>query len=293
MKHKYIVTGATGKIGSAFVDKIGEGNYIGISRHWARKNLLKVDLSNWNGQLDGNFSDFDTVVHLAAKAHIDDCEEDRPLGKRGETWKDNVDATKNVVEFCRNTKKKLIFLSTECVFDGKKLKYTEKDQLCPINWYGVTKLESENIVASLPGALILRTVMAYDGRFAHKDIVRNFVSKLEKGKKVFAAIDQTVSFTYTRDIINAIVMSSVKDLKGIYHFAGRDAISVYQLVIEIGKLIGANSNLIIPATMKEILGKKRAALRLKNSVLDSSKFSEDTGLMSVGIIDGLRESLKI
>ncbi len=141
MKHKYIVTGATGKIGSALTARLGDGNYIGISRHETGRNLLRIDLSNWDGKSERDLSGFDTVIHLAAKTHIDACEKDRPLGRNGEAWKDNVDATRKIVEFCRLGKKKLIFLSTECVFDGKKEKYYEKDNPNPINWYGATKLD--------------------------------------------------------------------------------------------------------------------------------------------------------
>ena len=291
MIHKYIVTGATGKIGSALVEKIGDSNYIGISKHGIGKNLVKMDLSRWNSKMEKNFLDFDTVIHLAAKAHIDNCEEDRLLGKNSETWKNNVDATKNIVEFCRRTKKKLIYLSTECVFDGKKTKYNEKDCPIPINWYGVTKYESEKIVADLPNSLILRTVMAYDGKATHKDIVRIFASKLKKGEKVLAATDQIVSFTYTGDIVNAILISAAKNLKGIYHFAGQDALSVYELAIRISNLIGVNSDLVVPATMEKILGKKRSVLRLKNSVLSSANFIRETSFKPLKISVGLYKSL--
>lgn len=292
MNHKYIITGATGKIGSVLVEKLGEGNYLGISKDGVGKGLLKIDLSVWNGKLDKNYSEFDTVIHLAAKAHVDNCEEDRPLGEKGETWRNNVEATKKIVEFCRSTKRKLIYLSTECVFDGKKDKYAEQDLPNPINWYGETKYESEKIVASLPNSLILRTVMAYDGRFAFKDIVRELASRLKIGEKVFAATDQIISFTYTDDIVRALLVSSEKDLKGIYHFAGPDKLSIYELTKKIGMLMKTNADLIVPMTMEEILGKKRSCLRLKNSVLDSSKFNHAVGLRAININDGLKKSLK-
>lgn len=293
MNHKYIVTGATGKIGTALMAKIGKDKCIGLTKHGFGENLLKIDLSNWNGKLEGGFNNFDTVVHLAAKAHIDDCEKDRQFGKKGETWKSNVVATENVVEFCRKTNKKLIYLSTECVFDGKKKKYTEEDVPHPINWYGVTKLKSEKTVLSLPDALIIRTVMAYDGKSKHRDIVKDFATKLLKGEKVFAATDQIVSFTHTDDIIQAIQISSLKQLSGIYHFVGPEAVSVYHLALEIAKLIGVDSEMVISLTMEEILGKERALLRLRNSVLDYTKFCKTSDFRGIGIKEGLRKSLNI
>ena len=292
MEHEYLITGATGKIGNLLISKLDKSDYLGISRQKSDENMVNIDLSSWSFPTSNQFAEYDTVVHLAAKAHIDNCEKDRKFGENGETWKNNVEATRNVVEFCRQTKKKLIYLSTECVFDGKKNKYTETDIPHPINWYGETKLESEKIVASLPGSLILRTVMAYDGRSEHKDIVRDFASRLKKKEKLLAATDQIVSFTYTGDIVDAILISVENNLEGIYHFAGKDAVSIYELAVEIGKIIGANPNLIIPATMKDILGDEKAKLRLQNSVLNSSKFIKDTGFVGIRLIEGLNKSLK-
>jgi dTDP-4-dehydrorhamnose reductase len=291
MKHRYLITGATGKIGVFLINRLGIDEYLGISRQKSGKGIVNLDLSTWIFSSPDQFLEYDTVIHLAAKAHIDNCEEDRKFGKDGETWKNNVDATKNIVEFCRQTKKKLVYLSTECIFNGKKKKYTEKDIPCPINWYGETKLEAEKIVMSLPDSLILRTVMAYDGRQEHKDIVSDFAFKLEKKEKLIAATDQIVSFTYTGDIVDAILISSEKNLKGIYHFVGKDAVSVYKLAVEIGNIIGSDSSLIVPATVEDILGKKKAMLRLKNSVLDYSKFYKDTGFMALSLVEGLKRSL--
>lgn len=120
MKNKYIVTGATGKVGSMLIQRIDEKDFIGISRQEVGKNMIKADLTVWNGVNEAIPLSYNTVIHLAAKAHIDNCEKDRFLGEKGKTWKDNVIATKNIVEYCRETGRKLIYLSTECVFDGKK-----------------------------------------------------------------------------------------------------------------------------------------------------------------------------
>lgn len=293
MRHRFIVTGATGKIGSAFINKVGVQNCIGLSRQTKLMGYINIDLSSLNYKTFPNYSEFDTVVHLAAKAHIDNCEEDKIKGKYGPTWVNNVIATNNIVNYCRKTNKKLIYLSTECVFDGKKQKYSEEDKPNPKNWYGVTKLASEKIVSELPNALIFRTVMAYDGGTLHSDIVETFASSLRVGEAVIAAVDQIVSFTYTNDIINAILIGSETELKGIYHFAGHDKLSVYELAVNICKLLGIDRKLVSPRRMESILGKDRAELRLVNSVLDSSKFISKTGYRPTSIMDGLKMSLGI
>lgn len=291
MKHKYIVTGATGKIGSELIKTIGGGMCIGISKHKTANNLLKIDLSTWKGDINHNFSEYDTVIHLAAKAHIDNCEKDRVLSENGATWLDNVVATNNIVEFCKKTNKRLIFISSECVFDGNKNTYSEQDKPNPINWYGKTKHESEKLVGTYKNSIILRTVMAYGGTSVFPDIVWNFAKKLSGADKITAATDQIVSFTFIDDIILAILKSSEQNLKGVYHFAGPDKLSVYDLGIKICKLLGKDINNVVPATMEDILGRKRAILRPKNSVLNSAKFVKRTGFSGTNIDEGLQNVL--
>jgi dTDP-4-dehydrorhamnose reductase len=293
MTHKYIITGATGKVGTFLIGKLKGEDYIGISRTGLGKNIVRLDLTMPGSLKQTRFNDFDTVIHLAAKAHIDNCEEDRLLGKEGQTWTDNVVATQNVVDFCKKTNKKLIFLSTECVFDGVKESYSEDDIPNPINWYGETKLAAEKIVAGYPNSLILRTVMAYDSRPQHHDIVANFASKLSSGSEIKAATDQKVSFTYTGDIVDAILTAAEKNLSGLYHFAGSDILSVYDLAIRIANMLKINAENVIPTDMSQILGEKRAKLRLNNSILKSSKFIKETGFKPVSIQEGLKKSLKV
>src|SRR3990167_7390806 len=62
----------------------------------------------------------DVIIHLAAITHIDRCEKDKKNGKNGEVWKVNVEGTAEIAKYCAKHKIQLIFLSTECVFDGKQ-----------------------------------------------------------------------------------------------------------------------------------------------------------------------------
>lgn len=291
MKHRYIVTGATGKIGTFFTKIVGRRNCVAIAKRRTGPNILNIDLSCWDGRLKQNVSKFDTVVHLAASAHIDRCEVDKKKGKVGETWVNNVISTEKIVDFCRKNNKKLIYLSTECVFDGLKKEYIESDKPNPINWYGVTKLESEKIVMTLPGSLIIRTSMAYDGQSENYDIVGMFASLLMQNKKILAAQDQLVSFTYTGDIVKAIIAATEKNLTGIYHFSGKDKLTIYELVLKICNILNKAPGVVVPSTMERILGSSKARLRLKNSVLCPDLFIFETGVKPNNIDNGLMLSL--
>ena len=115
------------------------------------------------------------VLHLAAKTDVDGCEKDRTLGTEGDAWKINVLGTENVVEACEKNNKKLIYVSTDFVFDGEtKSEYSEEDKPNPINWYARTKYEGEKIVQSSNfNWIIVRIAYPYRSNFKRKDFVRN------------------------------------------------------------------------------------------------------------------------
>lgn len=91
-------------------------------------------------------SDASLVFHLAAKTEVDSCEEDKSLGKEGMAWKINVEGTQNIVDACKQNGKKIVYVSTDFVFDGEKGFYSEEDTPYPVNWYGITKHEGEKRV---------------------------------------------------------------------------------------------------------------------------------------------------
>src|SRR3989344_7835855 len=123
------------------------------------------------------------VLHLAAKTDVDGCEKDKVLGENGDAWKINVVGTKNVADACLETNKKLIYISTDFVFDGEKESYTEEDIPNPINWYAETKYEGERIVQSLSNPwIILRIAYPYRASFTKNDFFRAILGRLQKGE---------------------------------------------------------------------------------------------------------------
>ena len=112
------------------------------------------------------------VILLAAKADVDSCEADKAQGNDGAAWKINVQGTRNVLEACRKGKKKIIYISTDFVFPGDDTPdggYTEESLPHPINWYGQTKYEGEELVrnADIPYC-IMRLAYPYRSPFSLK-----------------------------------------------------------------------------------------------------------------------------
>lgn len=281
--HKYIITGATGKIGTELLSVLDRDDFVVFTRSPKKLdrsvNKFVTDLSR---KIDTNrFKKYDTVIHLAAETHIERCESGKKEREESPAWINNVVATKNITEFCMTQGKRLIMLSTESVFGGNKKIYSEEDLPVPKSWYGITKLESEKIIVnSLENFAVLRTVMAYGGVSGKTDLPRFIYQRLKNKEKVYLATDQKIAFTYTGDIVKALLLLSRKKAKGFYHFCGPDALTPYGLGKLIAKKYNLDRNLLVPKTMRELHGKRNAGLRLSHAVLSNKKFIENTGFKS-------------
>ena len=237
------------------------------------------------------YEDSDFVMHLAAKSDVDGCEKDKELGEAGSAWKINVDGTKNIAEICKETGKKIIYFSTDFVFNGSKPKgdsYSEEDMPDPINWYAHTKYQGE-LAVEQSGAdyVIVRIAFPYRKSFgAKKDFFRSIYESLQKGKKIEAVGDEYFSPTLIDDISLAIGQLIRNDLMGIYHVVGSDYLSSYEAALKIAEIFGFPKDLI-EKTKREDFFKGRAP-RPFNSTLGNDKIAR-LGVEMRSFEEGLRE----
>jgi dTDP-4-dehydrorhamnose reductase len=138
-KKRIAITGLNGVIGKKLADALTSDSFVidlyhnTSSKNKANKRIF-LDLSkkrNIAKALDEAMPDI--IVHMAAITHIDGCEDDRKKGKEGIVWKVNVEGTNEIARFASKNNVPIIFLSTECVFDGKKEYFAENDKKKPIN----------------------------------------------------------------------------------------------------------------------------------------------------------------
>ncbi len=186
------------------------------------------------------------ILHLAAKADVDGCEKDKPLGKNGDAWRINVDGTKNIVQAAKETGKKVIYISTDFVFDGTKNYYSEEDTTNPINWYGVTKHEGEKVIKdSGVSFLISRISFPYRAKFAiKKDLFRGILEKLQSGQKLQMVGDEIITPTFIDDIGNALDLLISQEAQGIYHVVGSHSYTPFELARIIAKKFSLDEGLI-------------------------------------------------
>lgn len=261
---KVLGTGLTGLVGSRVVELLNsrfEFENISTSTGIDITNAKQVEQAI-------SSSSAPVVIHFAAKTDVDGCEEDKALGREGDAWKINVEGTRNVATVCENTGKKLIYISTEFVFDGTKDFYTEEDSPSPINWYGMTKYEGEKIVQALETPwIILRPAYPYRAQFEKKDFVRAILARFESQQTITAVTDHFFTPTFIDDLAQCFPVLIQENKTGVYHATGSESLSPYEAAEKIADIFNLNTTLIQKITRAEFFAGRALrpyALRIKN-----------------------------
>jgi dTDP-4-dehydrorhamnose reductase len=175
-------------------------------------------------------SQTDTVLHMAAKTDVDSCEDDKILGDEGAAWVVNVIGTQNVVSAAKKTGKRLIYISTDFVFDGTKEFYTEEDEPNPVCWYAVTKFEGEKIVLSASSdATVIRISYPYLAlSTGKKDFVQRIREVLASGKEVRGLTDHVFTPTFIDDIAFGLRVFLDTPNPGIFHLVGSSSMTSFE-----------------------------------------------------------------
>jgi len=158
--NKLLITGASGLLGNKIV-KLATINHTVIPLHNTKPlhtSSLKLEITNLSEVLNlFQKLEPDIVIHTASETNVDKCETEKE-----HAWKINAEGTRNIAVACSKVGAKLVYISTDYVFDGEKGNYDEQDKPNPINYYGVTKLEGENqVINNCKNYVILRTSVLY------------------------------------------------------------------------------------------------------------------------------------
>lgn len=239
-----------------------------------------------------NDKDHEVVLHIAAKADVDGCEQDKEQGEHGAAYRINVGGTQNVVDVCKVSNKKLLYISTDFVFDGNKeppYKYTEEDKPHPINWYAETKYKGEEIVKnSGVSYAILRIAYPYraDAFALKKDFIHAVMGRLAQNQPITAVTDHIMTPTFVDDIAFAIDAILSNDATGIYHVVGSQSLSPYDAFTMMADQFGYDKSLISKTTRGEYF--KGKAPRPFNLSLNNAKI-EKLGVTMRSFEEGLSE----
>lgn len=280
---KVLGTGLNGLVGSRIVELLADKyEFEDLSRSSG------VDITDKNQVLEKiKSSEASIVLHLAGKTNVDGCELDKPLGEDGEAWKINVLGTQNVAEACEQTNKKLIYISTDFVFDGTKNVYIENDAPNPVNWYAQTKYAGEKNVQNLKTSwIIARIAYPYRANFAKLDFLRAILKRLQAGEPVAAVTDHVFTPTFIDDIASALVVLIGSNSQGIFHVVGSQSLTPFNAVNLIADEFGLDKSKINKTTRSEFF--KGRAPRPFQLALKNDRITE-LGIKMKTFKEGLKE----
>lgn len=184
----------------------------------------------------------DVLIHTAAMTQVDDCE-----FKRDECVALNVTAVENLARLSTKLGFHLVHVSTDFIFDGTKPMYTELDEANPLSYYGWSKLEGEKRVIEFANSYsILRTVLVY-GKVAdmsRTNIVLWAHGTLKQQKSANVVTDQYRTPTLAEDLAMGCFLAAAQRAQGIYNIAGKDYMSVIELVERVAQFYGYSMDCI-------------------------------------------------
>ena len=233
----------------------------------------------------------DVIIDTAALHNVNYCET-----HRDEAWKVNVEGTRNITEACRAVGAKMIFVSTDYVFDGKKEVYTEEDASNPLNYYAKTKLEGERVVKEAGiDYVIARPSVIYGWNPSELAELRsssgksmNFVvwaiDKLKKKEKINIVTDQYSCPTLADNLAEVLLVLSKSGKQGIYHTTGKTCINRFMFAKKIAEIFELDEGLIKPVTSDLF---KQVAGRPKRCCLDVTKAERELGVRFLTVEEGL------
>jgi dTDP-4-dehydrorhamnose reductase len=187
------------------------------------------------------------VVNTAAFSDVDGCELDPDKALRV-----NRAGPHNLARACRALGAKLVHISTDYVFDGKKISpYREEDMPSPVQVYGASKRDGElAVLAETPDALIVRTSFLFGpGRPTYVDRV---VERARVGEKIRAVLDWVNSPTYTVDLAEIVARLIESDAKGIVHASNSGSCSKFEFARAACRLAAIDDPPIEPIRLADL-----------------------------------------
>lgn len=234
-------------------------------------NYIQLDITN-KSAVEKVLSEIkpDAVIHCAAWTAVDAAEDEE---NRAKVYAVNVTGTRNIAEVCKRLDCKMIYISTDYVFNGQGAEPWKADckEFAPLNYYGQTKLEGEKAVTELLEKFFIVRIAWVFGLNGN-NFIKTMINVGKKHDTVRVVNDQIGTPTYTYDLARLLVDMVQTEKYGYYHATNEGGyISWYDFCCEVYRQYGLATK-VIPVTTEEY-GLSKAA-RPSNSRLDKSKLKE-------------------
>ena len=216
---KFFITGVNGQLGYDVKRELLERGYTDI----LAPTRVDLDITNEDA-VKKMIREYrpSVIFHCAAYTAVDRAEEEQE-----KCYQVNVLGTKYLTEAAKEMDAKIIYISTDYVFDGtKEGLYQIEDKVNPVNYYGKTKYLGENFIREYDNHIIVRIswVFGING----KNFIRTMLNLAESHKELNVVCDQIGSPTYTKDLAGLLVNMFLSNVKGLYHVTNEGYCSWYE-----------------------------------------------------------------
>ncbi len=281
---KVFISGASGLVGSNCLKHFKEMGVETIGSYFSFETDDTVFFDTLMSEHPMNFDviDFkpDVIVHCGALTHVDYCETHEE-----ESYEKTVQSTINLIAIAKEINAKMVYLSTDYVFDGKNGPYREDAPVNPLSVYARHKLQAEQMVlAEIPGALVLRVTNVYGNELRGKNFIARIIDQCRNHQKLTLKlpVDQYASPADAWDIARAMYLLLTDGKSGIYHIGGSEYINRVELAQIVLKYFPDAEYELIPMSTAE-LNQPAARPLLGGFIMD--KFLSEYPEFKFGTID--------
>jgi dTDP-4-dehydrorhamnose reductase len=283
MAEPALVVGASGLVGTHLLEALrrrgipAAGTY---ARHPAAGlvHLDLVDARALEAVLDRHRP---AVVYCpAAEPNVELCE-----ARQGETWALNVGMAARLADAALRRSLRVVYFSSDYVFDGERGPYAEGDAPNPISAYGRQKLAAEREIARVPDHVIVRTTVVFGWEPQAKNFVVRLVDRLRRGEGMKVPSDQIGSPTWGPNLAEVAVALGQGRARGLFHVVGPEAMDRWTFAALAARTFGLDPGLLEPVATASLRQLARRPLR---AGMIPEKAERATGLAMVRPADALR-----
>lgn len=287
---RILITGITGLLGIALQEFIRDNAEL-FGVYYPPRSLFlplyaqirSTDVNDLTQMRDAfKWAKPDVVIHAAAIGSVDFAEK-----YREQTRAVNVGGTEVVSKLCRDFNTRLIYISSNAVFNGRTPLYSETDPVTPLNYYGQLKVDAEDVVkASGVPYTILRPILMYGWHYPGErgNLVTTWVHALRDYKPI-NVVDNIYSKPLFVKSCAEVVWAVINQKRGgIYHVAGRDHVSLYEFALAVAEVFQLDQHLINPVPDSFF---PELAPRPRDTSFNTTKMEHELGISPLGLEDGL------
>ncbi len=282
---KALVIGASGLVGGSLLRILERSGIATIGTYQSRsitglRKLDVIDKCEVHRCIEEAKPDV-VFVAVNAPGGVDYCEEHPDAA-----YALNLEGTRNIIEASSRFSAKVVYYSTDYIFNGEGGPYSEEDKPCPISVYGQAKWKTEQLIQGMiPDFLIIRTTAIFGWEKASRNFAMQVWEHLQTGKAMRVAGDQWCTPTLADYLAEVTVRLQQMGAQGIFNVVGKDRITRSDLGKALARAMDLDPALIIPVPTSEI--GQRAARPLRGGLM-TEKVKRILGEEALGLNESLQ-----